>query len=513
MHYQSGSLRRLLAPLVAQAALLILVGCGDDASKPPVGGVQPDLQATPGQPDQGGENGGSFTASSTKAQGGSSSQNIPTGTGGSAVAAKPAQGNDTQGGSGSTDPVQTGGDLQDAGVPNVDPIAEMTGSEADYRDPGTGKWEEGTPEECGMDISKLDDGRVGNYAVFRRGKLCHMKGGDGAGSMFSATKTLGGAMIGRAAYLTRDVPRTGPGTGTIMNDDKAVDWLGSVSYNREATLAHAMSMCGHSTSLEYGSKRFTYDTVGSTQINTMIQVTTKAIAQVDGLPTGAVQFVKQEIFDRLGMSSSRWSPALGISSGWTANLSDMGKLGTLLVHDGWYNGERLLSREWVYRMSHPAFEDANTSYGQLAWLNHRGNAAGIGGNITTGSNARLGDPCAPAAFWPRYPHGSGAPDCRPEVGTCEQAFDVGIFSAQGLGGQFLVMHPGLDLVIAARNFSGGDGPLGLWEAIRPAIVAADPMFNGDEEAFCEAYGGGNYAPDLIMRRAPIGIAIADAATK
>jgi hypothetical protein len=81
-------------------------------------------------------------------------------------------------------------------------------------------------------------------------------------------------------------------------------------------------------------------------------------------------------------------------------------------------------------------------------------------------------------------------------------YDVGIFSAQGLGGQFVVMHPGLDMVIVAKNFSGGDGPMGLWRAIRPGLVAMDPMFAGDEEAFCEAYGNGNYAPDLLVPRHP-----------
>jgi hypothetical protein len=40
----------------------------------------------------------------------------------------------------------------------------------------------------------------------------------------------------------------------------------------------------------------------------------------------------------------------------------------------------------------------------------------------------------------------------------------------------------------------------LWAAIRPALVAEDPMFMGDEDAFCAAYGPGNYAPDL---QAPI----------
>jgi hypothetical protein len=377
------------------------------------------------------------------------------------------------------------------------------GASASYLDPGTGPWQKVSPEDCGLDSTKLADSGVATYAIFRFGKLCHMKGSDSAGAMYSATKTLGGVMVGRAAYLTRDVPRSAPGTGTILHEDKATDWLGNVSYNKSATLSHVMAMCAHNTNLAYGSKRFSYDTIGSVQINTMISVTEKAISQVPALGTDATAFVRRQVFEKMGMKNSSWSPALGISTGWTANLSDMGKLGTLLLHDGFYGGERLLSRNWVYRMSHPAFEDSNTSYGQLAWLNHRGNAAGIGGNISTGANAPNGDPCAPPAFWPSYPHGiSGAPDCRATSGTCAQQHDVGVYSAQGLNGQFIVMHPGLDLVIAARNFSGGDGPMGLWRAVRPALIAKDPTYRGDEAAFCAAYGAGSYAPDLPMRRHP-----------
>jgi hypothetical protein len=76
------------------------------------------------------------------------------------------------------------------------------------------------------------------------------------------------------------------------------------------------------------------------------------------------------------------------------------------------------------------------------------------------------------------------------------------FSAQGLGGQFVVMHPGLDLVIVAHNWSNAGGPMGMWDTIRPGLVAMDPMFKGDEAAFCAAYGKGDYAPDLKMPRGP-----------
>ena len=36
----------------------------------------------------------------------------------------------------------------------------------------------------------------------------------------------------------------------------------------------------------------------------------------------------------------------------------------------------------------------------------------------------------------------------------------------------------------------------VWSAMRPALVALDPTYAGDEAAFCAAYGANEYAPDL-----------------
>jgi CubicO group peptidase (beta-lactamase class C family) len=231
--------------------------------------------------------------------------------------------------------------------------------------------------------------------------------------------------------------------------------------------------------------------VGAVQITTIVDVAMVAVKQLGtAVPTASSMFMQQEVFDRLGMEDSSWAGGT-IGTGWVGTLEDMGRVGVMLAHDGWYNGEPFMEPRWVYRMSHPAHEDANTAYGQLAWLNNRGGGVSFGAAI---------DECAPAAFWPSYPHpGSEATDCGAPGGACDQEHDVGVFSAQGLGGQFIVMHPGLDLVITAHN---AGGPKELWEAVRPAVVAKDPMFMGDSAAFCEAYGSGSYAPDLLVPRAP-----------
>jgi hypothetical protein len=260
-------------------------------------------------------------------------------------------------------------------------------------------------------------------------------------------------------------------------------------------------MATGSRGVEWGQRSFSYDTLGSAGLNPFARVVNRALSQAPAAGAANIQAATRSLFDKLGMKSSTWGGSI-YGSGASTTLHDMGKLFTMMIHGGIYNKERVLSEEWVYKMTHPALEDANTSYGQFMWLNHRGNAAGIGGDIGSGSNTPTGDPCAPAAFWQTYPHEiSKAPDCHKTVAdaSCDQKYDVGNYSCQGLGGQFAIGHPGLDLVLTVKDFSGQNGPMGLWAKIRPAIVALDPVYKGDEAGFCKAYGAGDYAPDLKVQ--------------
>jgi hypothetical protein len=38
----------------------------------------------------------------------------------------------------------------------------------------------------------------------------------------------------------------------------------------------------------------------------------------------------------------------------------------------------------------------------------------------------------------------------------------------------------------------------VWSAIRPAVLAYDPIFAGNESGFCSAYSKGDHAPDLKL---------------
>jgi hypothetical protein len=379
------------------------------------------------------------------------------------------------------------------------------GTEMDYNDPGMEEWklvpEDQVATECKMDIQKLKStGLNYNFAVFRYGKLCYEEGRDSATMVYSATKSLGGIVTSTVAYLLKDAPKMGPGTGTFNDYELASDW--GLSYRAGMQLAYLMSMATGSAGLSWGQRSFSYDTVGSSGLNNMGNVANKALRgamAADGVTN--MQTATKRVFDKLGMKNASWD-GVTYGTGSALTLHDMGKLFQVMIHNGVYNKERLIGTDWVYRMTHPALEDANTSYGEFFWLNHRGNATGIGGDIGSGSNSVDGDPCAPAAFWQRYPHKvSDAPDCQATVSgaKCEQKYDTGVFSAQGLGGQFIIGHPGLDMVLTIKDYSGMGGPMGFWAKIMPAVAALDPMYKGDEKAFCAAYGSGDYAPDLKVQ--------------
>ncbi|HEX6239616.1 MAG TPA: hypothetical protein VFZ61_01935, partial [Polyangiales bacterium] len=260
----------------------------------------------------------------------------------------------------------------------------------------------------------------------------------------------------------------------------------------------------HNTSLSDGEKRHAYDTVGAVQINTLSTMVRTAIAQ-DGqrLGTSVGALARKFLFEKLGMSSSSWGGTQYAYS-WTATLGDMARLGLLMIHQGVWSGERVLGSDWAYKQVHPAFEDGNTAYGYLTWLVAREGQRSIGGGSFTNNGSAAGgllaDACSPAALWQRYPHGlSTFQDCQYKNNSCKQKYDVGVWSAQGLGGQFIIGHPGLDLVIVAKDYGGGNGPAGLFDAVRPAIVALDPTYKGDDARFCKAYAAGDYAPDLIVQ--------------
>ena len=360
-------------------------------------------------------------------------------------------------------------------------------------DPGTGPWdliaEAQVQDVCRLDPELLQQvvmRQDQSFAIVRYGRLCFVSGenasdGPGVSHLFSATKTLGALLTGAVMYQTRDLPQSSASMGgPLLEWDRMDKWIDLTTLpsrgrvNPDATVAHVLGMVGYSDDLSFGQKRHRYDADGSREINYLIRVIDNVVKQdPQRFGADAVE-VKDRLFAKLGFEDSSWNvDFFGYS--WYGSLLDMARLGLLALHGGIYNGERLVDSEYIYNMTHPAFEDGSTRYGYLTWLN--------------------GGTCQPRAIHASYPHGiSEASDCAD--GNCDQDNDVGVWSAIGAGGQYIVGHRGLDMVVVGKNWGSGGGEE-LFDLVLPSIVAADPRFMGDQEAFCEAYARGAYAPDLV----------------
>ena len=407
------------------------------------------------------------------------------------------------GGSGGSSLAGNGNDLagngNDASALTKDPALAV------FNDPGTGPWElvaaEALIEECGLDpdiLANVDETAPFSYAIVRYGKLCHefyrpdMPGKNEPVNNYSSTKTLAATLVGRAILMSEDLPKP------LRDTDRMDAWVDDISFNPDAQVAHVLAMLGYNESLEFGQRIYSYDAGGSREINRLSDVVAEVIAQDSERFSGtatAGEFAQLEIFNRLGMNMSAWTGE-SFASTWHSNLRDMARLGTLLVHDGVWDQQRLVSSQWIYKMTHPAFEDANTAYGYLTWVASNRNYYFPGFDIKFPSP--LGN-CQPPAIWKEFPHTlSESTDCNYDGAySCLQTYDVGVFGGLGAGGQNIAAHRGLDLVMVTRNAGGAATLTTPWDLIRTALVEHDPVYAGDEDAFCNAYREGDYAPDLI----------------
>lgn len=386
-------------------------------------------------------------------------------------------------------------------------------------DPGKGPFvpvpRDAVAKECGLDPTLLDevDRRLNlRWGIVRYGKLCHefYPGNDTPDTVshvFSATKTLGAMVVGRVIQETRNLVKNGPKTGPLDPFQRVDAWFDktgtSYDIHPDATVAHILAMVAYSDDLSFGAKVHSYDADGSREINSLSDILTAAIKQ-DAPRLGAdlEEFTQRFVFEPLGLTHSTWSdgaPQKTFAISWNTNIRDMLRVGLLVNNGGVWNGERLVPVQYVYDAIHPAFEDGNTGYGYLTWLNgadHRPPYAGL-----VIENPLPVDGCAPLAIHRSYPHGiSESPDCgyTTDPYDCKQDFDVGAWSAQGLGGNYIYGHRGLDLVMAIQDYGTVNAVDTLWNTVRPALVALDPEFRGDDAAFCEAYGDNAYAPDLKL---------------
>ena len=144
-----------------------------------------------------------------------------------------------------------------------------------------------------------------------------------------------------------------------------------------------------------------------------------------------LQFPRAALFDKIGMrntlaSTDRFGDFIFSSQVYT-NARDLARLGLLYLNGGVWNGERLLSREWIefVRTPAPSTAERGNQYGGQWWL---------------------------------------VPDDRTDVPS-------DAFAAVGNRGQFVIVVPSHDLVIVRRGLDYGAQGFDRWDLTREVLKA------------------------------------------
>jgi len=119
-----------------------------------------------------------------------------------------------------------------------------------------------------------------------------------------------------------------------------------------------------------------------------------------------------------------------LSSQVYTNARDLARLGLLYLNGGTWNGERILSREWIdfVRAPAPATAERGNQYGGQWWL---------------------------------------VPDDRTDV-------PADAYSTAGNRGQYAVVVPSHDLVIVRRGLDWGRQGFNQWDLVREVLKAIPP---------------------------------------
>ena len=387
--------------------------------------------------------------------------------------------------------------------------------------PGAAPWQkvprEQVASECGLDPALLDiaEKQLGNvpHAIIRYGKLCWTGGEDQDGGIATTYEVNSEAKTFTAALFGIVASRTDVNEKTLVSDwvtlgeqniDPVSTLLTQPPLNPSATIFNALTQTGQDPLLGYGLRLpWFYDALGALGMNSLVPLIDKVVkANPSAFPGSATakDVANNELFKPLGMTATSWD---GVVASHTlySTVYDMAKFGELLLRKGRWGDQQIISEDYVYRMTHPQVEDVNTSYGYLTWLNAAAGAA-------AGFQMKTDPDCSPFAGWKKYPH-PPTMDAPSDNGgdPFTSGVDDGVFWADGSGGNYTEVHRGLDMVLVIKDDEASQGATGansvnevyhrMWRLVQPALIALDPVYNGDQASFCKAYRSGAYAPDLL----------------
>lgn len=325
-------------------------------------------------------------------------------------------------------------------------------------------WATVDPVEAGFDPAALDEfvaaaDAAGSHcvAVTRNGRLVGEWNFDDWSSedttlFFSATKSMAGTLVG----IAQD-------EGLLDIDDPASDyvteWQGTAS--EDLTIRDLLS----NDSGRFWSFTTDYRQMPLTPSNTDFAVdldqqhppgdhwqynnaaiqTLEAVLEA-ALDEDPVDFARSRLVEPLGLDG-QWrtddSGNLLTYMGFDGTCGDALRFGNLALAGGHWNGDQLVSQDWMAEATGQPSQELNEAYGFLWWRN----------TDDGWQHVATGEPGV-GPFWPDVPDDA--------------------YAALGLGGQTVAVHPSTGIVLArlapVRQLGANDTPVGLQALIDAALV-------------------------------------------
>lgn len=188
--------------------------------------------------------------------------------------------------------------------------------------------------------------------------------------------------------------------------------------------------------------------------NAAIQTLDRVISEATGEVTA--DYAAERLFAPLGMEHTAMSAdASGNSTnaffGLSSTCEDLARFGYLFLRDGEWDGEQIVPAAWVEEATGAPSQEHNAAYGYLWWLNVEG---------------RLLSPLQAVT-----------PTAAPEevVGQIAPGAPEDLYTAQGLGGQIVLVDPGSETVVVRLGEGPAGDPSGGFRAQEAARVVTEAL--------------------------------------
>lgn len=242
-----------------------------------------------------------------------------------------------------------------------------------------------------------------NFILMRHGKIATLASWapytqDIKHIMYSTSKTITALAVGFCID-----------EGYFELDDRVVDFfpekiVGPLhAFNKMRTIRHLLTMTGGESGATQSIDRSYPDWLKS-YLNTPPRLKPGTLFGYDNLTThtlGALvqkvtgmklfDYLRIKLFEPLGIESAFWQEQMGIntaSRGFHASIIDIAKIGQFILQKGQWEGEQLISREWIEQATKKQVEvtnfgniDGNLGYGYQFWMYRDGafGSYGVGG--------------------------------------------------------------------------------------------------------------------------------------